>query len=162
MRIALIIVACLALLFSLGMGLLTAGNNLSSENTAKMEKAKKMVQQLKGLTGGKLGKRGGAVDKMLAKASGYKTSGYAGILLPLFALAALITMFMKKQLPLLITAGGCVALFLLFAALAPSFDTGSFGPASPRTQVLVFGIAALISAAASFGADRIRLARAAR
>ena len=160
MRIFLIVVACLALLISLGLGLLTASSNLSSKNAARMAKAQKMLKQLKGMGGGKLGALGKKADAMMAKASGYKTAGYGGILVPLLALAALITMFMKKAMPVLITAGGCLVLFLLFTILAPSFDTGSFGPASPRSQVLVFGIAAAISAAASFGADRIRVGRA--
>lgn len=159
MRIFLIVIACLGLLVSLGLGLLTASANLSSENAAKLERAQKMLKKLEGLSGAAVG---GKAKAMLAKASGYKTAGYGGILVPLFALGALITMFMKKATPVLIAAGACLALFLLFTVLAPSFDSGAFGPASPRSQVLVFGIAAAISAAASFGADRIRLARAAR
>ncbi len=162
MRITLIVVTCLATLFATGMGLLVASENLDANNQQKLKDAQAMLAGAADLSK-KLGVKNdaelGQAQSLIRQAEGYKTSGVAGVIIALFAAAVLVTVFLKKKLPVMVASLATVLVTLLFTVLAPSFETAKYGPASPRAQVLIFGIAGIIAAAAALGAETIRRRR---
>jgi hypothetical protein len=139
MRILLIIVMVLAMLVSAGMGMAIGNENLLTEEA---KAAAELIDQLPGE----------AADKL----SGYRTSGMGGFLVGISALVMVIVTFMKKTQVIQIVAGVTTLLAIVFIGMSPSFETGELGPAPPRTQAMVYGIAAIVVAICGFLAEKQR------
>ena len=140
MRILLIIVAVIGWLAAAGLGLMVGNENLFSENA---EQAAKIIEQL-------------GDSPEAAQLAGFRTSGMGALLVALLSTIGLVLTFIKKAGPQLIVAGLGSAVAILFIILSPSVDVGAHGGMGPRTQMMIIGIAGIVSLLAGVGAEKKR------
>ncbi len=157
MKNIMIVVACIFGLFVVTMGFKVASVNLSSNISKQVERYGGMVESLEELVK-KAGTKNPSLERakiLYKKAKGYRTSGLAGVALAVLTIFVVIMMFLKNNQLLLLGGGILVFAVLLFVMLAPGVAIGTYAAASPRNQVLLLGVPAIIAAVAAFRAVKI-------
>lgn len=150
MRTVLIIFAVFALLgTSLGAALLTARNLNEASSLHEIDDAGGLVG---GLTRG-------LMQTMVKGEIPSPGAFYLGMGLSLFtaliAIFGIVAAFMKNPKIGLIAAMMLALISGLLILLQPSLDTGSLGPANPKTVALIVGIMGIVGAALIYGVHKI-------
>jgi hypothetical protein len=155
MRIAAIIIATLCLLVSGGLGLVRSSTNFKdAKDLGEVASVNKELVSV-----AKAAKIEGA-SVLEVKPGALKRGGVGFIFVGVLSIITLISIFVKRGVP--IFAGALAAVALISIILNPQYDTGSMGPMSARNAAILVGVFAMIGAGFAFLADRIRLRRAAR
>ncbi len=156
MRIVLLIVMVLSVVVSAGMGLAIANENVfKAENQEKMQTAIDGLEAVEAAGAADTAE----IDKYKTALSGYTKSGWGGLVVGVLALVLAIAAFAKKGQPTLVLGVGAILAAAVFIAITPSLEMGEHGPASPRVQAMVYGVAGILAAVCAMGADRIRQKR---
>lgn len=151
MRIASIIVATLLLLASAGLGIARSSTNFKD--------AKAMASVDKDLIAmAKSAKIEGA-GALEVKPGALKRGGVGLILTGLLSLALVVSVFVKRGVP--IVAGTLLGAALLTIILNPQYEVGALQGMSARSAAIVVAVLAGGGALFAFLADRIRVKRAA-
>jgi hypothetical protein len=165
MRILFIVLTVLFGLAAMGLGSVTASNNLGAEAAEKIAQAEEMMaamMELAKTTGSEDSAAVAEAKELFEKLGGYRTSGYGGALVSIMTLLVLGVGFTRQEKAAKIIAGASVLVAVIFLIASPSFDTGMTGPGAPRLQAMLFGIPAILAALFSFLAAKKGAANAAK
>ena len=150
MRIVLMILMLVGLIATVGLGVVTAHNNLFSEGAERAEEAAESVA-----SAAREATEAGQLRGVLEGLSGLTQAGYAGILLPALALLVVVFVFFKRGSVLLLLLAISIAAAAFFVWLSPSVDPEKLG-ADPGRQSQILAIGVVVTALCGFGAEYLR------
>jgi hypothetical protein len=156
MRVTLIVFAGLLLVIAAGIGGILGGRNLSDASKIEEMKDAKALVNLAASAGSQEGKM---AKDIMERGGQLKTGAIPAFLTAVLALVLFILVFVKRGVAL--TASGILLTSIVSVLLNPNFDTGKYGPASPRSIAIALACFGVFGALSAFGAEQIRRRRAA-